>query len=86
MPHRNRPRRGTLQFWPRKRAKRIYPRTRHWPESSEAKPLGFAGWKAGMTHIQITDNNSKSPSYGKTMIKPVTILDAPSLFVCAFRA
>lgn len=86
MPHRNRPRRGTLQYWPRKRARRIYPRTRHWPQSGEAKPLGFAGWKAGMSHIQITDNNSKSQSYGKTVIKPVTIIDAPSLFVCAARA
>jgi large subunit ribosomal protein L3 len=86
MPHRNRPRRGTLQYWPRKRAKRIYPRTSHWPESKESRALGFAGWKAGMTHVQLIDNNSKSPTYGKTITKAVTILDAPSLFVCAFRA
>ncbi|MDI6721107.1 MAG: 50S ribosomal protein L3 [Candidatus Aenigmarchaeota archaeon] len=86
MPHRNRPRRGTLQFWPRKRARRIYPRIRYWPESKEAKPLGFAGWKAGMTHVQAVDTNSKSPTYGKIVTRPVTVLDAPSLFVCGFRA
>lgn len=74
-----------MQFWPRKRAKRIYNRTRFWPESKDAKPLGFAGWKAGMTHILITDNNNKSPTYGKSIFKPVTIIDAPSLFVCGFR-
>ncbi|MBI2172661.1 MAG: 50S ribosomal protein L3 [Candidatus Aenigmarchaeota archaeon] len=86
MPHRNRPRRGTLQYWPRKRAKRIYPRTSFWPESAETKPLGFAGWKAGMTHVQAVDNNSKSPTYGKIISRPVTVIDAPSLFVCGFRA
>ena len=86
MPHRNRPRRGTMQYWPRKRAKRIYPRTAYWPASPESKPQGFAGWKAGMTHIQLTDNNSKSPTYGKIVTKAVTVIDAPSLFVCGFRA
>ena len=86
MPHRNRPRRGTMQYWPRKRAKRIYPRISFWTPSTESKPLGFAGWKAGMTHVQLADNNSKSPTYGKIITKAVTVIDAPSLFVCGFRA
>ena len=85
MPKRTRPRHGSLQYWPRKRAKRIVTRTSHWPESKEAKPLGFAGWKAGMTHVQLVDQNNKSPTFGKTIVKPVTVLDAPSLFVCAIR-
>ncbi len=85
MPKRRRPRHGSLQFWPRKRAKRIYPRVSHWPPSAEAKPLGFAGWKAGMTHMQLIDNNPKSPAYGKIVFSPVTILDAPALFVAAIR-
>ena len=74
-----------MQFWPRKRAKRIYPRTRFWPSSKDVKPLGFAGWKAGMTHILLTDSNPKSPTYGKSIARPATIIDAPSLFVCGFR-
>ena len=85
MPKRTRPRHGSLQYWPRKRAKRIVTRTRHWAPSKDAKPLGFAGWKAGMTHVQLVDQNSKSPTFGKTIVKPVTVLDAPSLFVAAIR-
>lgn len=85
MPKRSRPRRGSLQYWPRKRAKRIYPRMSHYPASKDVRPLGFAGWKAGMTRVQMTDPNSASPTYGKILAKTVTVIDAPSLFVCAAR-
>ena len=85
MPKRTRPRRGSLQYWPRRRAKHIVARTAYWQHSKDAKPLGFAGWKAGMTHIQYIDNNNKSPTFGKTISKAVTVLDAPSLFVAAIR-
>lgn len=71
---RSRSRRGSLQFWPRKRAKRIYP-----------TKADFAGWKAGMTHVQYTDTNTKSPRYGKTITKAVTVLDCPPLLVCGIR-
>lgn len=84
MPRTRKPRRGSLQYWPRKRAKRIYPRLKA-PESEELKPLGFAGWKAGMTHIHIIDDVQKSPTFGKVISKPVTIIDTPSLFVCGLR-
>lgn len=84
MPHRHRPRRGSLEYWPRKRARRIYPR-QHFLPSKELKPLGFAAWKAGMTHIQFVDNNSQSPTYGKIITKAVTVLDAPPLLVCGLR-
>ena len=79
MPKRDKPRRGSLQYWPRRRAKRIYPRISHWAKTKELRPLGFAGWKAGMTHIQFTNNA------GKLVTKPVTVLDAPSLLVCGLR-
>ncbi len=85
MPQIRKPRRGSLQYWPRKRAKRIYPRVGYWPFSMEAKPLGFAGWKAGMTHIQVVDNDQNSPTFGKIITKTVTILDAAPLYVCAVR-
>ncbi len=85
MGKRSKPRRGSLQYWPRKRAARIYARVSTWPASADAKPMGFAGWKAGMTHVQYVDNNANSPTYGKTVSKPATIIDAPSLFVCAIR-
>ena len=85
MPRRHSPRRGSLQFWPRKRAKRIFPRLAIPSSEKEVKLEGFAGWKAGMTHIQYTDTNSKSPSYGKTITSAVTILDVPELFVAGIR-
>ncbi len=71
----------------------MYPRTRFWPKLTNAKgvkafasamPLGFAAWKVGMTHIQYI-NTHKTQTYGKTVFMPVTILDAPSLFVLASR-
>lgn len=83
MPKRTRPRHGSLQYWPRKRAKRIYPQLR--AHGKELKPLGFAAYKAGMTHVQYVDGKAKSPTYGKPIVRPVTILDAPPLFVCALR-
>ena len=81
-----RPRRGSLQYWPRKRARRIYPRT-SWSfcGGSDMQMLGFAGWKAGMTHVQYTDSNSKSPTYGKTLTKAATVIDSPPLFACGIR-
>lgn len=86
MTKRGHPRRGSLQYWPRKRAKRIYPRI-NWNGLSSEKvmPLGFAAWKAGMTHITYTDPNSKSPTFGKVISKSVTVLDCPSLFVCGIK-
>lgn len=47
--------------------------------------LGFAGWKAGMTHVQYIDSNPKSPTTGKILSKSVTVLDCPPLFVCGIR-
>lgn len=85
MAKRGRPRRGSLQYWPRKRSRRIYTRISHWPHVKDVKLLGFAGYKAGMTHVQLVDATPKSPTYGKTVMKPATIIDAPSLFVLGYR-
>src|SRR3989344_119933 len=84
MPHRQRPRRGSLQFYPRKRAARIYSKVSIF-HGTEEKPLAFAGWKAGMTHVKFTEPNSKSPSHGKAVAKAVTIIDTPPLLVCGAR-
>ncbi len=83
MPHRTRPRRGSMQYWPRKRARRIYPRTSWWPAGQGIS--GFAGFKAGMTHIHVIEANQKSPNFGKPVVRAVTVLDAPPLFVCGLR-
>ncbi len=79
------PRSGSLAFSPRVRARRIYPRINSWPESKEVKPLLFAGYKAGMTHIIAVDKNKNSPTYERTITIPVTIIEVPPLVVFGIR-
>lgn len=78
------PRHGSMQFWPRKRAKRAYARVRSWPESKEPKALGFAGYKVGMAHAIVMDNRSTIKKKGE-LSYPVTILECPPLKVASVR-
>lgn len=89
MGHRrtNAPRRGSLGFRPRVRAKSIVARIRSWPEvEGETRPLAFAGYKVAMTHAVVIEDWPRTPLYGKEVIKPVTIIEVPPLYVCAVRA
>jgi large subunit ribosomal protein L3 len=79
------PRRGSLQYWPRKKASRPYSRVRHYVKSAEAKLLGFAGYKAGMTHAIIVDNRSTSLTKGQEISMPVTIIECPPMRVASLR-
>lgn len=83
MSKRHAPRHGTLQFWPRRRAKREAARIRQWPQQKDAKPLGFLGYKAGMCHVIAIDNRPKSPSKGEDLALPATIIECPPLQVAA---
>lgn len=78
-------RRGSLQYWPRKRARRIFPRVKSWPEITEPRLLGFAGYKAGMTHVAITDTKKTSPNYNQQISVPVTIIETPPIRVFSLR-
>ena len=79
----HKPRSGSLQVWPRKRAKRAYARIRAWATRNDAKPLGFAGYKVGMGHVTYTQTRSVSPNKGRIESKPVTIIECPPLKVMA---
>nr|MEB3816445.1 50S ribosomal protein L3 [Desulfurococcales archaeon] len=81
------PRRGSLGFSPRKRASRLVPRVRSWPDIDLGKPalLGFLGYKVGMTHVFMIDDRPGSPTAGKEIFVPVTIVETPPLFVLALR-
>jgi large subunit ribosomal protein L3 len=57
MSHPHRPRRGSIAYSPRVRARSEIPRVRSWPVQKQPKLLGFAGYKAGMTHVIMTDDN-----------------------------
>jgi large subunit ribosomal protein L3 len=81
----HRPRRGSLAFSPRKRAKSIIPRIRSWPECDEIRVQGFAGYKAGMTHIVAIDDRKNSPTYGEEIVMPVTVIESPPMKVAGVR-
>ncbi|MCX8176237.1 MAG: 50S ribosomal protein L3, partial [Candidatus Bathyarchaeota archaeon] len=80
------PRRGSLAFYPRKRARSIVPRVRSWPEVRKCTLLCFAGYKAGMTYGFVVEDNKFSPNYGKEVFCPLTIVETPPLRVIALRA
>ena len=84
MAKRSNPRHGSMQFWPRKRAARIYPRTRSWPKVDGTRLIGFAGYKAGMTQIQLRDNTG-STTKGQVITIPVTIIECPPLKPLSLR-
>jgi large subunit ribosomal protein L3 len=75
---------GSRAYWPKKRAKRIYPRLKA-KTSDQAVPLGFGGYKAGMTQIVYTDTRKGSPTEGREITKAATVLDCPSLVVAGIR-
>jgi large subunit ribosomal protein L3 len=79
------PRRGSMQFWPRKRANKQMPRIRSWPQSSDAKPLAFAGYKVGMTQVGFVDNRKTSLTKGQQRTMPGTIIECPPIVVASAR-
>jgi large subunit ribosomal protein L3 len=87
MPSTSRPRRGSLAYSPRKRASSQVPRYNSWPEY-EGEPVlqGFAGYKVGMTHIIMVDDHKHSPTEGKDIMVPVTIVEIPPMKVVGIRA
>lgn len=85
MPEKKHPRRGSLAHAPRKRAPKQKPRIRSWPKESEVRPLGFAGYKAGMTHAFMIDDHPGRPTEGQEINLPVTVLEVPPIRVCAIR-
>lgn len=87
MGDRHNPKRGSMGFSPRKRAIRPYGRITSWPEteSSEIRIQGFAGWKAGMTHVLMRDTNPTSTSAGQEVRRAVTVVEVPPMKVLAIR-
>ncbi|MCS7108242.1 MAG: 50S ribosomal protein L3 [Sulfolobales archaeon] len=82
------PRRGSLAFRPRKRASRLVPRVRTWPELSLETPklLAFVGYKVGMTHALMIDDSPNSLTSGREVVVPVTVLETPPVIPVALRA
>ena len=85
MPTRKSPRKGSLQFWPRKRASKFLPSV-NWKSISIEKGLkGFICYKAGMASVHVKDNTPNSMTHGKKIFLPVTILECPSMKIFSVR-
>ncbi|MFX0062838.1 MAG: 50S ribosomal protein L3 [Candidatus Hermodarchaeota archaeon] len=90
MGHRKKhaPKRGSLAFSPRKRAKRKTARWRKWPLASqfeEPRLLGFAGYKVGMTHVALIEDRPYSPQYKQELFTPVTVVEVPPITIFGIR-
>ncbi|NHV97232.1 MAG: 50S ribosomal protein L3 [Thaumarchaeota archaeon] len=85
---RNAPRRGSLAYRPRARARRIVPALESFETPQVLKPtiLGFAGYKVGCIHIITIDDREKTPNFGKPLFNASTIIATPPMTVYGFRA
>lgn len=81
------PRRGSLAFRPRARARSMLPRVRTWPAVKSEKPtlLGFPVFKAGTIHVITQDDRERTPNFGKPLFNPASVLAAPELLVSGVR-
>jgi len=87
MPTAKRPRRGSLQFWPRRRAAKVLP-SANWKTLANHKEnglLGFITYKAGMTTALVKDNSAKTQTTKKQVATPATVLEAPNMKIFAVR-
>jgi len=48
--------------------------------------MAFVGFRAGMTHVLVSDNVPHSPTYGSEIVRPVTVVDTPPMFVAGLAA
>lgn len=85
MPHR--PRKGSMAFYPRVRAKSIVARIRSWPKVVEgpSRLLSFAAYKVRSAHVVMVEDRP-GPYLGREVVKPAIILESPPLTILALRA
>ena len=87
MPERHHPRRGSMGFSPRKRAKKQTPHIKSWSNgNNKPKIQGFLGYKAGMTHAFVVDYRPTSTTSGREVIMPVSVVETPPIKIVAVRA
>jgi large subunit ribosomal protein L3 len=81
------PRRGSVAFRPRARAKSLEARVRTWPQLSAEKSslLGFAGFKAGGINVLTVDDREKTPNFGKQLLNAATVIVTPPIRIIGIR-
>jgi large subunit ribosomal protein L3 len=87
MPRTRSPKRGSLSYSPRKRARNPKGKVSYWPKlDGEPTLVGFAGYKAGMTHLFYIEDRRRVPEYGREVKSAATVIDTPPMLVTAVRA
>lgn len=79
------PRHGSMQFWPRRRAKKVIPKVRSWAKAQPNKLNAFLGYKVGMCTIIARDKGATSLTKGMDVAIPATILECPPLKLASIR-
>jgi large subunit ribosomal protein L3 len=79
------PRKGSLQFWPRKRVSKFLPSV-NWKSINSGKNIkGFIGYKAGMFSAEVKDLTLNSMTKDKKIIIPSTVIECPSMKIFSIR-
>ncbi len=77
---------GSLQFYPRVRAKKVLPSVNWAPVSKEGNGfMGFIGYKVGMISAWVKDDTEKSLTKGKRIAVPATIVECPVMKIYSIR-
>lgn len=81
------PRRGSIAFRPRARARSLEARMRTYPteRSDGANLLGFAGFKVGGIEVLTVDDREKTPNFGKHLLNPSTVIAVPPIRIIGIR-
>ena len=89
MGHRkhSQPRRGSLAYLPRGRAKSMEARIRTWPNTDGDQPrlLGHAGFKAACMRVASIDDREKTPNFGKQLVGIGTVVVTPPMTIIGIR-
>jgi len=82
------PRRGSMAFYPRVRARSLESRIRTWsdPKLEKSSLLGFAGYKVTNLNVLSVDDREKTPNYGKNFMNSSTLIATPPLKIIGIRA
>ena len=89
MGHRkhSQPRRGSMAYSPRGRAKSMEARIRSWPQLNIDEPrlLAHAGFKVGCVQLVSIDDREHVPNHGKQVVTIGTVIATPPIVILGVR-
>ena len=77
---------GSLQFYPRVRARKVLPSVNWAPVSKDGVGfMGFVGYKVGMVSAWVKDGTADSMTKGKRIAVPATVVECPAMRIYSVR-